>query len=113
MEQRRQCWQSVGDFPLNEKLVLDAMGTQEEGPRRTSRHVVSSAAETVRDLAFDSQESDGTMLRKVKKVVQSALCHSQLQPIGLSAKVNKPSGKRKPNNVTQQGMHNCHTNSMT
>ena len=113
MEQRRQCWQSVGDFPLNEKLVLDAMGTQEEGPRRTSRHVVSSAAETVRDLAFDSQESDGTMLRKVKKVVQSALCHSQLQPIGLSAKVNKPLGKRKPNNVTQQGMHNCHTNSMT
>ncbi len=27
LEQRRQCWQSVGDFPLNEKLVLDAMGT--------------------------------------------------------------------------------------
>ena len=117
MEQRRQCWQSVGDFPLNEKLVLDAMGTKQEGPRRTSRHVVRSAAETVRDIAFDSQDSDGTMLRKVKKVVQSALCHSQIQPIALSAKANK-SARRAPNNVTQQGthdalMHHCHTNSMT
>ena len=44
MEQRRQCWQNVGDFPLNEKLVLDAMGTKEESPRRSSRHVVSNRA---------------------------------------------------------------------
>jgi hypothetical protein len=106
LEQRRQCWQSVGDFPLNEKLVLDAMGTEEEGPRRTSRNAVRNAAESVRDIAFDSQDSDGTMLRKVKKVVQSALCHSQIQPIALSAKANK-SGAKRANNVTQQGTHDA------
>ena len=68
VEQRRRCWEMVGDFPLNENLVLEAMGASKEGNRRSSRHVISSAAEAVRDIAFDSQESDGTFLRKAKKL---------------------------------------------
>ncbi len=103
-QQRRDCWTAVGDFPLNEKRVLDAMGAEEVGPRRSSRHAVRSAAEQVRDLAFASDTSDGGLLRKVQKIAEAALCTSQIEAIGLSARVNKPKGKqRAANNTTQQG----------
>jgi hypothetical protein len=102
-QQRRDCWTAVGDFPLDRERVLDAMGAAEPAPRKSSRHAVKSAAEQIRDLAFASDQSDGGLLRRVRKIAAAALCTSQIAAIGL-AKVNASKGcKRKANNVTQQG----------
>ena len=101
MDQCRACWIAVGDFPVDEQRVLDAMGAEEDAPRRSARHVVRSAAEECRDLAFASDVSDGTFLRKTKKLATDALGSSNLKPICLTAKVNKP--KRQMRKVSQQG----------
>ena len=103
MQQRRDCWTAVGDFPLDRKRVLDAMGAEEPALRKSSRHAVRTAAEEIRDLAFASDQSDGTLLRKVRRIAAEALCTGQIAAIGL-AKVGASKGqKRKANNVTQQG----------
>ena len=94
LEQRRACWTAVGDFPVDEQRVLDAMGAEEDAPRQSSRLVMKSAVETCRDLAFSSDVSDGTLLRKLKKVASTALGTQQIQAIGLCAKVNKPKKKQ-------------------
>ena len=104
LEQRRACWTNVGDFPVDEQRVLDAMGFEEDAPRKSSRHVVKTAAEECRDLAFASDVSDGTLLRKVKRIAASALGSNKIQAIGLTAKVNKPSkNKQATNKIPQQG----------
>jgi hypothetical protein len=106
LQQRRDCWTAVGDFPLDRKRVLDAMGAEEPAARRSSRHVVRTAAEEIRDLAFASDQSDGGMLRRVRKIAAEALCTSQIAAIGL-AKVNASKvHQRKANNLTQQGCLN-------
>lgn len=94
LEQRRACWTAVGDFPVDEQRVLDAMGAEEEAPRQSARLVMKNAAETCRDLAFNSDMSDGTLMRKLRKVTSAALGTHQIQAIGLTAKVNKPKKKQ-------------------
>lgn len=104
-QQRRDCWTAVGDFPLDRKRVLDAMGADETATRKSSRHAVRNAADEIRDLAFMSSESDGGLLRKVSKIAAAALCTSKIAAIGL-AKVNATMGgpkQRKANCLTQQG----------
>ncbi len=103
MQQRRDCWTAVGDFPLDRKRVLDAMGAEEPALRKSSRHAVKTAAEEIRDLAFASDTSDGTLLRKVKKIALEALGTSQIAAIGLAKVGASKDHKRKANNVTQQG----------
>ena len=104
-QQRRDCWTAVGDFPLDRKRVLDAMGADETAPRKSTRHAVKNAAEEIRDLAFASSESDGALLRKVSKIAATALCTSKIAAIGLAKVYATKDGhkQRRANCVTQQG----------
>lgn len=103
-KQRRECWTAVGDFPIDERRVLDAMGVQEPGTRKSQRNCIKNAAEQIRDIIFSSDTSDGGLLRRVKRIASDALCAPQFQAIGLAAKVNKPAGKKRAShNKTQQG----------
>ena len=80
-QQRRDCWTAVGDFPLDRKRVLDAMGAEEPAPRKSSRHAIRSAAEEVRDLAFASDQSDGGLLRRVRKMQLKLCALPRLKPL--------------------------------